>query len=88
MTVCFLMAGLRLYAGPLHLQLPEDPPANWSVFWYGPDNFGTDRLGVEKELNQLPGNQLAIVRDTSNHNPFDEWVYNSPIYRRFQSYLG
>ena len=71
------MAGLRLYAGPLHLELPELPPYNWNFFWYGPDHFGTDRLHVQKQLEQLPGKQLAIVRYSSIHNPFNEWVYNS-----------
>jgi hypothetical protein len=75
--VCILMAGFRLYAGPLHLELPEYPPANWNVIWYGPDHFGTDRLRVESMLEDLPGKQLAIVRYSSRHNPFNEWVYNS-----------
>ncbi len=76
-TVCILMAGLRLFAGPLHLELPEYPPANWSVIWYGPDHFGTDRLRVESTLEGLPGKQLAIVRYSSRHNSFNEWVYNA-----------
>jgi hypothetical protein len=28
-------------------------------------------------LEDLPGKQLAIVRYSSRHNPFNEWVYNS-----------
>jgi hypothetical protein len=76
-TICILMAGLRLYAGPLHLELPEFPPTNWNFVWYGPDHFGTDRLRVQEQLEQLPGNQLVIVRYSSSHNPFNEWVYNS-----------
>jgi hypothetical protein len=75
-TICLIMAGLRLYAGPLHFPLPEWPASNWNFSWYGPDHFGTERLRVETELEQLPGKQLAIVRYTSKHNPFDEWVYN------------
>jgi len=76
-TLCFLMAGLRLYAGPLHLALPEWPAANWNFNWYGPDNFGTERARAERDLDQLPGKQLAIIRYSSMHNPFDEWVYNA-----------
>jgi hypothetical protein len=76
--ICVIMCGLRLYAGPLHLALPEWPASNWNSSWYGPDHFGTERVRVEKVLNQLPGKQLAIVRYSSQHNPFDEWVYNAP----------
>jgi hypothetical protein len=45
--------------------------------WYGPDHFGTDRVDVQRKLEQQPGRQLAIVRYSSLHNPFNEWVYNS-----------
>jgi hypothetical protein len=76
-TTCIAMAGLRCYAGPLHLELPEYPTTMWDYTWYGPDHFGTDRLHVEDELEQLPGRQLAIVRYSSSHNPMNEWVYNS-----------
>jgi hypothetical protein len=76
-TICVVMTGLRLFAGPLHLALPEYPPAAWNFTWYGPDHFGTERVHVEKSLSQLPGNHLAIVRYSSIHNPWNEWVYNS-----------
>jgi hypothetical protein len=76
--VCLLMAGLRVYAGPLHLELPEYPATNWNCVWYGPDHFGTDRLRVENELEGLPGKQLVIVRYSPQHNPLNEWVYNEP----------
>jgi hypothetical protein len=76
-TICVVMTGLRLFAGPLHLALPEYPAAAWNFTWYGPDHFGTERVRVEEGLRQLPGNQLAIVRYSSLHNPFNEWVYNS-----------
>ena len=76
-TVCVVMAGLRLYAGPLHLELPQYPPTSWNFTWYGPDHFGTDRLGVRQAMEKIPGKHLAIVRYSSTHNPFNEWVYNS-----------
>jgi hypothetical protein len=76
-TVCLVMAGLRLFAGPFHIALPQYPLAAWNFTWYGPDHFGTDRQRVEHELEQLPGKQLAIVRYSSQHNPYDEWVYNA-----------
>jgi hypothetical protein len=74
---CFALAGLRLYAGPLHFRFAEWPASEWSGTWYGPGQFGTERAHVEAELEQLPGNQLVIVRYSSSHNPFDEWVYNA-----------
>jgi len=76
-ALCFLMVGMRLYAGPLHLALPEWPASNWNFNWYGPDHFGTERARIEKDLDRLPGKQLAIIRYSSMHNPFDEWVYNA-----------
>ena len=76
-TVCLVTAGLRLYAGPLHIALPEVPAAAWNFTWYGPDHFGTERLRIENGLEELPGKQLAIIRYSPQHNPFDEWVYNS-----------
>ena len=76
-TTCLVMAGLRCYAGPLHLELPEYPTIMWDYTWYGPDHFGTDRLHVQDKLEQLPGKQLAIVRYSSSHNPYNEWVYNA-----------
>jgi hypothetical protein len=75
--VCLIMSGLRLFAGPLHLALPQYPPTSWSLVWYGPDHFGTERARVEAGLNRLPGKQLALVRYSSRHNPHNEWVYNS-----------
>jgi hypothetical protein len=77
-TVCFVMAGLRLYAGPLHFGLPEWPASLWNFSWYGPGHFGTERTQIEAGLEQLPGGQLVIVRYSAGHNPFDEWVYNAP----------
>jgi hypothetical protein len=34
-------------------------------------------VNVERQLEQLPGGQIAIVRYSSDHNPQDEWVYNA-----------
>jgi hypothetical protein len=76
-TICVVMTGLRVFAGPLRLALPEYPAAAWNFTWYGPDHFGTERVRVEESLRHVPGNQLAIVRYSSLHNPFNEWVYNS-----------
>jgi hypothetical protein len=75
--VCVLMSVARVYAGPLRLALPEYPAGSWNRIWYGPDHFGTERVRVEDLLRGQPGKQLAIVRYSAQHNPYDEWVYNS-----------
>jgi len=77
-TLCFALAGLRLFSEPLHLRVPEWPASDWSGLWYGPDHFGTERAEMKSRLEQLPGKQLAIVRYSADHNPLDEWVYNDP----------
>ncbi len=73
---CVALAGLRLFAQPLHLAPPEWPPSDWNFAWFGPEHYGVPRARIETELERLPGEQLAIVRYSANHNPFDEWVYN------------
>jgi hypothetical protein len=76
-TVCFVMAGLRLCAGPLHFKLPEWPASEWNFTWYGPGHFGAARAHIEDGLERLPGKQLVIVRYSPGHNVLDEWVYNA-----------
>jgi len=77
-TICFVMVTLRVYADRLDFRPPEWPASKWNWSWYGPGHFGTERANIEAALEQLPGRQLAIVRYSSDHNPFDEWVYNAP----------
>ncbi len=77
-TVCFVMAGLRLYAGPLGFRINKWPASEWTGEWYGPAaQFGTARANIVTALDQLPGKQLVIVRYSATHNPLDEWVYNA-----------
>jgi hypothetical protein len=77
-ALCVGMAGLRLFAQPLHIAAVEWPASNWNFTWYGPEHYGVQRAQIESALEQLPGGQLAIVRYGPDHNPFDEWVYNAP----------
>jgi hypothetical protein len=76
-TLCFLLAGLRLFAEPLHLTPPQLPLSGWVCWWWGPGNFGAERARIEAELEQLSGKQLIIVRYSPKHEPWDEWVYNA-----------
>ena len=76
-TLCFAMAGLRLFAEPLHLNPARFPVGGWVCWWNGPGHFGTERAQIEKQLEQLSGPQLAIVRYAPGHEAQDEWVYNA-----------
>lgn len=76
-TLCVLLAGIRLFAEPLQLALPVWP-AVWASEWYGPNSrSGTSRAQIEAFLQKQPGKQLAIVRYAPDHSPLVEWVYNS-----------
>jgi hypothetical protein len=76
-TLCLVLAGVRLAAEPLHLGLPGWP-GPWSSGWYGSDRrSGTARAQIESRLEQTLGRQLVIVRYPPDHNSLDEWVYNA-----------
>jgi hypothetical protein len=77
-TLCFVLAGLRLYAEPLHFNISEWPTSSWTDRWYGPNRFGGARVQIESQLEHAPGKQLVMVRYSPDHNPIDEWVYNAP----------
>jgi hypothetical protein len=76
-SLCVVLAGVRLAAEPLHLSLPGWP-GPWASHWYGSDRrAGTTRAQIESHLEQIPGRELAIVRYSPEHNSLDEWVYNA-----------
>jgi hypothetical protein len=77
-AVCLALAGVRLAAAPLHIELAPWPSASWASTWYGPGRLGARRASIERQLEESPGKQLVIVRYSSTHNPLDEWVYNAP----------
>jgi hypothetical protein len=77
-VLCIALAALRLYAEPLHLGLAHWPSPEWTSTWHGPGRLGVERARIESGLEQLPGEQLAIVRYASSHSSLDEWVYNAP----------
>ena len=70
--VCLALAGFRIYAEPLNLTIYR-----WPVMWYGTEPLGLPRARVVAQLKTNPGQQLAIVRYTAEHAPFDDWVYNA-----------
>ena len=70
--VCLLLAGVRIYAEPLRIEIPR-----WPVMWYGTEPLGLPRAEVAAQLDRMPGRQLAIVRYLPDHPPVDDWVYNA-----------
>jgi hypothetical protein len=76
-AICVLMAVLRLFDRQLHCPVPERPVSVWIMNWFGPDHFITQRSIVENRLDRLSGDHLAIVRYAPDHDPIDEWVFNS-----------
>jgi len=64
-VVCLTMIVLRIGAAATHV--PIEPP------WKHGD---IDRADILRELEALPGKQLAIVRYSPSHSPHSEWVYN------------
>ena len=77
-TVCIVLAGIRLFAEPLHLRLAAWPGSQWSSTWHGPGRLGVAREQIKRKLEQLPGKQLAIIRYSPQHSSLDEWVYDAP----------
>ena len=57
-VLCVVLALVRLYAQPLHIELPGPK----SLTAYGIPPLGAARARVLKQLANRPGNQLAIVR--------------------------
>lgn len=69
-VICACLIVLRAAHGPR----PGDE--FYAEAWYqrGPTSFG--RASILRELNQMPGKQLVVVRYKPSHIPFEEWVYN------------
>ena len=79
LTVCVIMAVIRLGARPLGIAPFERPESEWMGLWYGPEHFGADRANVQSQLEHSPGKHLVLVRyDLATHWSVDEWVSNSP----------
>jgi len=70
--VCAIMFLAVSLAGPLQIPLSQSHLPAWDQ--RGPNSFG--RAATVSQLEQLPGDQLVIVRYRRDHNAFAEWVYN------------
>jgi hypothetical protein len=78
-TLCFVLAGVRVGAETLGVSLPAWPGKS-AAEWYGagPGTEGLARAQIESQLSQLPEQQLVLVRYSADHDPAVEWVYNAP----------
>jgi hypothetical protein len=78
-TVCFVLAGVRVYAKSLNISVLEWPGKS-TAEWYGsnPGPAGMARAQIEAQLEKLPTKQLILVRYSADHDPAVEWVYNAP----------
>jgi len=76
-AICFVLALLRPFSGPLHLTPRPWPPEGWLWQWYGPGHSGMERARIQAGLEHSAGKHLVIVRYSTNHYMFNEWVYNS-----------
>jgi hypothetical protein len=75
-TICVVVAGLRVFDRQLGFPIQARPQIGWVSWWFGPDHFGSERTDLQHELEGLPGLQLAVVRYAPDHYPMDEWVYD------------
>jgi hypothetical protein len=80
-VICLAMLALRAEAAPLHLLPTVDSP----ILWCDVGPATTDRVRLEHQLKQYPGQQLVLVRykpgapSTIYHSSayaLYDWVYN------------
>ena len=71
--ILLVSLAFRAAAGPLKIPVKRFYAPAWDQL--GPSGFGRKR--IEHQLMQLPGQHLVIVRYRREHDPFEEWVYNS-----------
>jgi hypothetical protein len=45
--------------------------------WTHGNDGNIDRFDILRELQAIPGKQLAIMRYSPAHSPHSEWVYNN-----------
>jgi hypothetical protein len=73
-VLCVALAILRVFAQPLNLDIGRERSITYS--WYGAAPLGVERARVSRELESLPGRQLAIVAYAPQHM-LNDWVYNA-----------
>lgn len=74
-AVCVLLAGIRVLAQPLNIDITPHEHSSIMLAWYGTSPLGLDRARAVSQLEQMPGRQLAIVPYSPGHY-VNDWVYN------------
>lgn len=74
-AVCVLLAGIRVLAQPLNIDITPHRHSSIILAWYGTSPLGLDRARVLAQLEKMPGRQLAIVPYSPGHM-LNDWVYN------------
>jgi hypothetical protein len=79
-SICGVMTALTVWREMRQPGVVMNFSAAVSCFGNCPASLqqGLDRARVLDTLEHLPGQQLAIVRYSVQHEPMNEWVYNSP----------
>lgn len=71
-AICVVSFGLRAFAAPLHIALPEYYEFAWDE--KGMYSYGRDV--IEDQLLKIPGNHLVMVHYSPDHPAYKEFVYN------------
>jgi len=72
--ICLVLLVARVAAPLLHWA----PKPSWVRTWCSQDVENIARAKIQDQLENVPGNHLAIVRYAPNHNfILDEWVFNN-----------
>jgi hypothetical protein len=72
-VICVVLLMARTAAPLFH----ANPKPSWIRTWCSQDEQNLERARILKQLENMPGCQLAIVRYQPNHDfILDEWVYN------------
>ena len=75
--LCLLLAAVRLFSGPLGLNVPNGQPATGLGTGMVLTTMAPSEPRLSPGSNSLPGKQLVIVRYGPKRNCLDQWVYNS-----------
>jgi hypothetical protein len=71
--ICCVLLLSRIAAPAFHFT----PKPSWTRTWCSQDEQNLERARISKQLKNLPGDHLAIVRYRPSHDfILDEWVYN------------
>jgi hypothetical protein len=72
--LCLIMVLFRMNAARLGLIVDFIRPPAW---YSNLNNRDFARENIRKQLSQMPGRHLVVVRYGPGHNPHYEWVYNA-----------